>query len=153
VPAEKPVVAIAVTIDEPMVEHAGGAVAAPVFRRVTQASLKLRGLVPRGTERADMAELAKQPDPANFAMELIRAAQGKRPAVQETASLTGPVPAGKVRVPDMTGWPARAALRRSFELGLAPRVSGSGLIVSQVPQPGSVLQKGDPLLLVFEPAS
>ena len=63
------------------------------------------------------------------------------------------MPAGKVRVPDMTGWPARAALRRSFELGLAPRVSGSGLIVSQVPQPGSVLQKGDPLLLVFEPAS
>ena len=80
VPAEKPVVAIAVTIDEPMVEHAGGAVAAPVFRRVAQASLKLRGLVPRGTERADMAELAKQPDPANFAMELIRTAQGKRPA-------------------------------------------------------------------------
>lgn len=153
VPAEKPVVAIAVTIDEPMVEHAGGAVAAPVFRRVTQASLKLRGLVPRGTERADMAELAKQPDRANFAMELIRAAQGKRPAVQETANTTGPVPAGKVRVPDMTGWPARAALRRSFELGVSPRVSGSGLIVSQVPQPGSVMAKGEELLLVFEPAS
>jgi cell division protein FtsI (penicillin-binding protein 3) len=153
VPAEKPVVAIAVTIDEPMVEHAGGAVAAPVFRRVTQASLKLRGLVPRGTERADMAELAKQPDPANFAMELIRAAQGKRPAVQETASLTGPVPAGKVRVPDMTGWPARAAVRRSFELGVSPRVSGSGLIVSQTPQPGAVMAKGEELLLVFEPAS
>ena len=40
VPAEKPVVAIAVTIDEPMVEHAGGAVAAPIFRRVAQASLE-----------------------------------------------------------------------------------------------------------------
>ena len=36
-----------VTIDEPMVEHAGGAVAAPVFRRVAQAALELRGLVRR----------------------------------------------------------------------------------------------------------
>jgi hypothetical protein len=42
-----------------------------------------------------MAELAKAPDPANFAMELIRTAQGKRPAVQETATLTGPRPGGQ----------------------------------------------------------
>jgi cell division protein FtsI (penicillin-binding protein 3) len=153
VPAEKPVVAIVVTIDEPMVEHAGGAVAAPVFRRVAQASLKLRGLVPRGNVHADVSSLARSPDPANVAMELIRRAQGKGPTVQEGVAANGPVPAGRVRVPDMTGWPAREAMRRAFEMGVTPRLSGSGLLVSQTPAPGAVLDKGQELLLVFEPAS
>jgi cell division protein FtsI (penicillin-binding protein 3) len=153
VPAEKPVVAVAVTIDEPMVDHAGGTVAAPVFRRVAQASLKLRGLVPRGKVHADVTELARSPDPAQHAMELIRRAQGKAPAVQEGVAANGPVPAGRVRVPDLTGAPTREALRRSFELGVTPRLSGSGLLVSQTPPPGSVMEKGQDLLLVFEPAS
>ncbi|HSU37909.1 MAG TPA: penicillin-binding protein [Polyangiaceae bacterium] len=153
VPAEKPVIAIAVTIDEPMVEHAGGAVAAPVFRHVAQAALELRGLVPRGTDHADVAVLAHSPDPANAAMEAIRRSQGKRPAIQEGTVATGPVPAGKLRIPDMTGWPAREALKRSFELGVTPRLSGSGLLVSQTPAPGAVMDKGQELMLVFEPAS
>jgi cell division protein FtsI (penicillin-binding protein 3) len=152
-PAERPVVAIAVTIDEPMVDHAGGTVAAPVFRRVLQASLKLRGLVPRGTPRADVTELAQSPDPANLAMDVIRRAQGKEPQVQESVASDGPVPAGKIRVPDMTGFPTREAIRRSFELGVSPKLSGSGLLVSQSPSPGSVMEKGQELVLVFEPAS
>jgi cell division protein FtsI (penicillin-binding protein 3) len=153
VPAERPVVAVAVTIDEPMVDHAGGTVAAPVFRRVVQASLKLRGLVPRGTPRADVTELAQSPDPANLAMDMIRRAQGKEPQVQESVASDGPVPAGKIRVPDMTGFPTREAIRRSFELGVSPKLSGSGLLVSQSPSPGSVMEKGQELVLVFEPAS
>jgi PASTA domain-containing protein len=86
-------------------------------------------------------------------MEAIRRAQGKRPAIQEGVVVNGPVPAGKVRVPDMTGWPAREALKRSLELGVSPRFSGSGLLVSENPPPGSVMDKGQDLLLVFEPAS
>ena len=146
-------VAVAVTIDEPMVDHAGGTVAAPVFRRVVQASLKLRGLVPRGTPRADVTELSRSPDPANLAMDVIRRAQGKQPQVQETVADNGPVPAGMVRVPDMTGFPVREAVKRSFELGVSPKLSGSGLLVSQSPSPGSVMESGKELILVFEPAS
>jgi oligopeptide transport system permease protein len=37
--------------------------------------------------------------------------------------------------------------------GVNPRLSGSGLLVSQTPPPGSVVDKGQELLLVFEPAS
>jgi cell division protein FtsI (penicillin-binding protein 3) len=153
VPAEKPVVAIAVTLDEPMVDHAGGAVAAPIFRRVAQMSLKYRGLTPKGTDRADVAVLAKSPDPANATYALLREAAGKKPAVQETAPSTGPVPAGKVRVPDMTGFTARAALKATLDLGVTPKISGSGLLVSQTPGPGQLLEKGATLALVFEPAS
>src|SRR6185369_8044068 len=120
VPAEKPVVAIAVMVYEPMVDHAGGNVAAPIFRRVAQMALKYRGMTPKGTDRADVAVLAKSPDPANATYALLREAAGKKPAIQETVG-SGPVPAGKVRVPDMTGWPARAALKAALELGVSPK--------------------------------
>lgn len=152
VPAEKPVVAIAVTLDEPMVDHAGGAVAAPIFRRVAQMSLKYRGLTPKGSDRADVSVLAKSPDPANATYALLREAAGKKPAVQEVSG-SGPVPPGKVRVPDMTGFTARAALKATLELGVMPKISGTGLLVTQSPGPGQVLDKGGTLSLVFEPAS
>ncbi|MCE7893130.1 MAG: peptidoglycan glycosyltransferase, partial [Sorangiineae bacterium PRO1] len=127
VPAKKPVVAIAVLVDEPMVEHAGGAVAAPIFRRVAQAALKYKGLTAQAKERVDVATLGVKPDRANVAYDLLREAQGKKPSVQEGVVAGGPVPAGKVRVPDMTGWPARAAVRQALELGIEPRISGTGL--------------------------
>jgi cell division protein FtsI (penicillin-binding protein 3) len=146
------VVAIAVTVDEPMVDHAGGNVAAPIFRRVAQMSLKYKGLTPKGTERADVAVLAKSPDPASATYALLREAAGKKPPIQEVAG-SGPAPAGKVRVPDMTGWPARAALKAALDLGVQPKVSGTGLLVTQTPGPGQVMEKGATLALVFEPAS
>jgi cell division protein FtsI (penicillin-binding protein 3) len=152
VPAKKPVVAIAVMVDEPMVEHAGGAVAAPIFRRVAQAALEYVGLTPKGSQPVDIAELARKPDPAAAAYAMMREADGKKPPVQEVVK-TGPVASGKVRVPDMTGWPLREAVRRALELGVAPRVQGSGLLARQTPAPGDVVDKGGELLLVFEPAS
>jgi len=153
VPADKPVIAIAVTIDEPMVDHAGGSVAAPLFRRVAQMGLKYRGLVPKNKERVDVAELGRSPDPANLTYEVLRQAAGKQPPVQEAVPALAAIPAGKVRLPDMTGWPARRALQQAIELGLRPRLEGSGLLVTQTPAPGSVVDPGQALVLVFEPAS
>jgi cell division protein FtsI (penicillin-binding protein 3) len=152
VPAKNPVVAIAVMVDSPRVEHAGGAVAAPIFRRVAKMALEYKGLTPRGTDHADLAVLARAPDPASAAYELLRQAQGKKPAVQEVA-VSGPVGAGQVRVPDFTGWPMREAVKKTIELELVPRVEGSGLLAREVPPPGGVLAKGQKLTLVFEPAS
>ena len=152
VPADKPVIAVAVTLDEPMVEHAGGAVAAPIFRRVAQMALEARGLIPKTAEHADFAVLSKSPDPANVAYAALREAQGKKPPVQESVG-TGPAPAGKFRMPDMTGWPAREAIKKAFELGMVPKLEGSGLLVTQTPPPGSVLERGANVTFVFEPAS
>jgi len=152
VPAEHPVVAIAVTLDEPMLEHAGGVVAAPIFRRVAQMSLKLAGLTPRTTDKTDVAVLARTPDPANIAYEALREAQGKKPPIQEVLP-TGVVPAGKVRIPNLTGVPARQAFKQMISLGLTPRLKGSGLIVNQQPPPGSVVDNASEVLLVLEPAS
>lgn len=152
VPAEKPVVAIAVTIDEPMVEHAGGAVAAPIFRHVAQMALKLAGLTPKTPDHTDVNVLARSPDPANIAYEALREAQGKKPAVQEVIA-SGAVPAGKIRIPNLTGVPARQGLKQMIELGLTPHLKGTGLIVTQQPPPGSVVDSKSEVLLVLEPAS
>jgi cell division protein FtsI (penicillin-binding protein 3) len=152
VPAHDPVVAISVMVDEPMVDHAGGSVAAPIFRRVAEMALKYEGLTPKGTKRADVAELARQPDPANTTYELIRQAQGRKPAVQEVVSGGKPGP-GQVRLPDMTGWPLRQVVQKAQELGLVPRVQGTGLLARQQPAPGDVVGQGTQVTLIFEPAT
>jgi cell division protein FtsI (penicillin-binding protein 3) len=46
VPAERPRLVIAVMIDEPIIEHYGGLVAGPVFRRVGEAALRHLGVPP-----------------------------------------------------------------------------------------------------------
>lgn len=152
VPARDPTVAIAVVLDEPMVEHAGGAVAAPVFRNVASMVLKYRGLAPAGTRAEDPAELARRADPANAAMAAFQRARGQAPAVQEVVATTQ-VAAGKVRVPDMTGWPLRLVLQKAIELGVKPRIEGTGLLSRQLPLPGQVVEPGAEVVLVFEPAT
>jgi cell division protein FtsI (penicillin-binding protein 3) len=115
-------------------------------------ALKYRGLTPKGTERVDLSQLASEPDPAHVTYQLLRQARGEQARVQEVEQ-AGPVRSGQVRLPDMTGWPLRQALRRSIELGAVPEIRGTGLLASQSPPPGAVLTKGGALLLEFEPAS
>jgi cell division protein FtsI (penicillin-binding protein 3) len=152
VPARQPVLAIAVTLDEPALDHQGGSVAAPVFRRVAEAALNYMGVTPKNSESADVRQLVGASDPARAAYEVIRRAQGKRPPVQELSERS-PLERGLVRVPDLTGFPVREALRKGAELGLEPRVIGTGLLAHQEPQPGAVLKKGEALVMVFEPAT
>lgn len=152
VPAKNPTVAIAVTVDEPMVTHAGGEVAAPIFRRVAEMALKSKGLTPSGTQRVDVRELATTADPAHATYALLRQASGRSPAIQETR-VDAPIKQGEVRVPDMTGWPIRQAVGHARELGLTPRVLGSGLVARQSPPPGQPAPKGSLVTLEFEPAS
>lgn len=152
VPARNPVVAIVVTVDEPMVDHAGGAVAAPIFRRVAEVALQHAGVTPKGTRRADLKELATMADPAQAALASMRQASGQEPPIQEVVKAASPA-AGQVLVPDMTGWPVRRAVKATIELGATPQVQGTGRVTRQEPAPGTALDKGAPLLLVFEPAT
>ena len=146
VPARNPKVVVSVVVDEPMVDHAGGTVAAPVFRRVAEIALKYYGKTPRNTAPADLAELARSADRANATMKFIRGAESSVQKVVEG----GKVGEGQVRIPDMTGWPMREVVRRSHELGVVPTVSGTGLLSKQSPGPGVIVEKGRSLVLVFE---
>ncbi len=152
VPANNPAVLVAVVVDEPMVDHAGGVVAAPVFRRVAQMVLEHKGMTPPSSKRVSVADLANRPDPANVAYEAIREAQGEHQRVQEAVPPTRLAP-GMIRVPDMIGWPMREVLHQVSQLGLSPQVSGSGLLSKQEPAPGQAVEKGAALSLQFEPPS
>jgi cell division protein FtsI (penicillin-binding protein 3) len=153
VPARQPVLAMAVTIDEPMVEHMGGTVAAPVFRRIAEAALNYLGVTPEGTRVADLQKFVGAADPARAATEAMRRAGGQEPPVQEVRDDKQPLGPGLVRVPDLTGFPVREAVQKGIELGVKPRVVGTGLLARQEPGPGAVLEKGETLVLVFEPAT
>ena len=62
--------------------------------------------------------------------------------------LLSDVPAGTV--PDVRGMSAREAMRTLATLGLSPRVSGDGFVVSQDPAPGSPLVQDSECLLILD---
>lgn len=158
VPAERPRLAIAVVLDEPMGGmYGGGSVAAPVFRRVGEMALRYLGVTPRGSTPMKLSEIAEQAggDLAESTYQVLGQGRAGAPAPPPSAAVTpsAPLKGGEVRVPDLTGLPAREAVRSIVALGLAASLEGTGRIARQEPPPGSVLSKGDTIKLVFEPPS
>ncbi len=155
VPAEKPRVAIAVVLDEPMGGmYAGGSVAAPVFRRVGEMALRYLGVMPRGNlpvKLSEVSERAKDGDPATNTYQVLGEIKAAQAPVQAVVTPSAPLKAGEVRMPDMAGFPAREAIKTTVGLGLAPTVEGTGRLSRQEPPAGSVLPKGASVKLVFEP--
>ena len=157
VPAEKPRLAIVVQIDEPMAgTYAGGSVAAPVFRRVAESSLRYLGITPESVDHpklTDMAKLAKGMDPAGEAYKAVSLAKGEPTddAEPEKSAPHRKPKANEVEVPDLSGYPARAAIHLSSDSGLVPKISGTGNVSRQEPVAGSIVPRGATLKLVFEP--
>jgi len=134
------------------VEHAGGSVAAPVFRRVAEMVLRYRGVTPRGSEKVDLDELSERADPARATHAIIAQFRGEAPMVQELVE-SKVVKKDHVRLPNLTGAPMRSVLRQLTETGVSVELVGTGLLASQSPPPGSVVAKGSSVKLVFRPAS
>lgn len=147
VPAERPRLVIAVVVDEPVIAHYGGEVAAPVFRRVGEAALRHLG-VPAGDGGEALAAEARAQRERRAARERAEAEaapERPQPVVTRTPAR------GETTVPDLYGRPARAVLARLGEASLVPRVSGTGVVVSMVPPPGEVVPRGTEVRVVLEP--
>lgn len=136
VPSRKPALTIIVVIDSPhgKTKAYGGAVAAPVFKRIAEASLRHMGIGPTINApspvivaRADSAVEAVRPHPVGVAA--IRARDLE--------------PASSGLMPDLRGLSGREAIRSITGLGLLPRLSGTGFVIEQSPRPGSVLSGGE----------
>jgi len=146
-PAERPRVAVTVVIDEPQVpDHSGNAVAAPLFRAVTEQTLRYLGALP-GTRSA----LALPSAP--------RAPHSPRPtpATTPATAAAGATGAGQgggtgVAVPSLLGLTGRQALRQLQPLGITLELQGSGAIVRQEPEPGADLAPGATIRAWLEPA-
>ncbi|WP_437337007.1 penicillin-binding protein [Sorangium sp. So ce394] len=155
VPAERPRLAIAVVLDEPLGgTYGGGSVAAPVFRRIGEMALRYLGVTPRGSVPMKLSEVAEQSGEdiaANTYQVLNEARAAAAPIATEVVTPSAPLKTGELRVPDLTGLPQREAVRSAAALGLDPSVEGTGKLTRQEPPAGTVLPKGSPLKLIFEP--
>ena len=157
VPADKPRIAIVVVLDEPMLTHAGGAVAAPAFRRVAEFALRYLGVKPEGTAEATLSTVAAagpigSGKPASTGVPWKTSAPPMAPA--PIADASAPVgPGGASIVPAVVGLPAREALRTVTNHGLAPEMHGFGVVARQEPSAGQVVPRGTTMTLTFEPPS
>ena len=128
VPADRPRLAILVVIDEPRGEHYGGAVAAPAFREIAEGTLRYMGVQPSLPSRSIQVD---RPLLATFS-------QPRTPS--------GPMSG----VPDLRGLDARAAIARAVSSGLTVRTVGSGVVISQEPEPGGALPAHRSVVLRLE---
>lgn len=152
VPADKPRIAIVVVLDEPMITHAGGAVAAPAFRRVAEFALRYLGVTPKGTPEATFSTVGKDATPAGSASATPwRTLAAPAPVTPAGAAI--PNTGTTSVVPTLVGLTTREALRTAMSAGLVPQFSGAGVVARQDPPPGTSLPKGASVRLTAEPPS
>jgi stage V sporulation protein D (sporulation-specific penicillin-binding protein) len=139
VPSRDPAVTIVVVIDSPNVNGtSGGVVAAPVFQRIAESTLRYLGVGP--TINPEPPVLVERRDATNVR---TRSAGRDNPVV---SLVSGGSPG---TVPDLQGLSAREAVRQLVRLGLTAQITGDGFVVSQDPPAGSVLEPGAVCRLVL----
>ena len=133
-PSRNPEIAIIVVIDSPHGANGyhGGLVAAPIFRRIGEATLQHLGIAPT-INRAPPVMVVRRDEstrvPASGAesrQRVVRLVADGRPGT----------------IPDLRGMSAREAVGGLARLGLSARIVGDGFVVSQDPAPGEPLEPG-----------
>jgi cell division protein FtsI (penicillin-binding protein 3) len=125
-PADDPRLVIVVMIDEPQTHHYGGLIAAPVFRRIAEASLDYIH-VHREPELSPLS-----PDEQNDLQDPLAPHSAPLPVMATVASL-GRF-AGKM--PDLRGLSLRSAMRAMDGCECAVDIDGNGYVIGQAPDPG-----------------
>jgi cell division protein FtsI (penicillin-binding protein 3) len=135
VPSRQPALSIIVVIDSPHAgPYAGGAVAAPIFKRIAEASLRHLGVAPTINALPPVFVARHEAPSASVVPRPVH-----DPGVVEAMA---PPPQPGV-MPDLRGQSAREALRVLTSIGATARMVGSGFVVDQSPEPGAPLQGGE----------
>jgi cell division protein FtsI (penicillin-binding protein 3) len=148
VPADKPRLVITVFIDEPVISHYGGSVAAPTLRRIADESLRYLGVPPRVLADASSRLAQSGPKP--------RAPGREEPASHAGGGGDAGVPAAEpgpnqVVVPDLAGLTMKAAMDRLAQAGLRPLFLGTGVAAEQIPPAGDPVDAGGFVQVNFQP--
>jgi cell division protein FtsI (penicillin-binding protein 3) len=141
-PAEAPRLVVLVALDEPRGEVYGGILAAPVFSRIVEQTLRYLRVAPtQPLEDASRTARPSSPPPREVAPALL--------------SEMPPVPtqngAPQSRMPDFKGLTARDVLALMARSGLNLRIEGYGRVVRQQPAAGQALDATTPLTLYLQP--
>jgi cell division protein FtsI (penicillin-binding protein 3) len=143
IPADNPVLAIAVVVDEPKGAIYGGVVAAPIFRAIAAQSMRVLGYYPKEPPK-------DKNEPVLAGILATPAAAATGPEVQFTPPKLE-IPQGPLTVmPDVRGYTIRQVLTLLNRSGLHCRFEGSGMAVSQEPAPGTVITPGATCLIQFK---
>lgn len=151
-PAEKPVLAIVVIVDEPKGAIYGGVVAAPIFREIAAQSLRFLGYYPQ----------PQSPSPTNTIQ--VKQSQPAKTIALESAPKPMPAPANQAAVvpvgngsaslhqmPDLKGKTIREVIAILHNSGIRCQVEGRGLAFYQKPEPGAPLPANNQCLVKFKP--
>lgn len=138
-PSRNPAVTVLVVIDSPHGKgYYGGSVAAPIFKRVTEAALRHLGVPPNvNTGGRVLVARAESSAADEVTATLTGATRVPRPSLIAAAGV----------MPDLRGVSARAAVRTLAELGVVARLVGDGLVTDQQILPGAPLERGVSCLL------
>ena len=141
VPSRDPSFSIIVVIDSPHANgNSGGAVSAPVFKRMAEATLRYLRVPPTVDAELPLRVVhSNRPGPPPMST-----TSSQRPVV----SLVSVPPVGTM--PDVRGMSAREAVRQLALRGLSARLLGDGVVVSQNPPPGTVIDVGEVCRLTLD---
>jgi cell division protein FtsI (penicillin-binding protein 3) len=143
VPSRNPALTIIVMVDTPRVgSDTGGFVAAPIFQRIAEASLRYLGVAPNIDAPPPIVVARRDESPVVATL----AANAHHEPTIVTLPGGGEAPV----LPDLRGLSARDALRTLAKLGLTARLEGRGVVTGQTPLPGTLLERGGTCTLVLE---
>ncbi len=146
VPSRAPALAIIVVVDSPRRgSYYGGVVAAPIFKRIAEASLRQLGIAPTiGAPPTVLVERRrKQPEtPVGGALNVAAASEtpvgpASMPSILSIDALSDPQ-----ALPDFRGLSARDVVRTLTRIGMTAKLRGEGFVVDQHPAPGSPIEPG-----------
>ncbi len=141
VPANDPRFVIYIAVDNPRVKYYGSQVAAPVFSRLGAFAVRRWGLAPVLLSEGDI--IRRKPEIVGSEDLMRRALE----SVHESKRMEA-----EGKVPDLRGLTYREVVRRLRGTEIKFRLRGSGVVVSSVPAPGSILSSGQSIQILLKPA-
>jgi cell division protein FtsI (penicillin-binding protein 3) len=136
-PVSHPALLILASLDSPRgPKNQGGDVAAPLFARIAESTLRQLVVPPDDPGRVLRAV-------AEPALGVVRAAWRPAPATTPAPD----VAVGPGIMPDLRGQPAREAAITAARRGLIVELVGSGRVVAQSLAPGTEIEAGNPCVL------
>jgi cell division protein FtsI (penicillin-binding protein 3) len=165
-PINNPAITILVTLDSPVGPHEGGAVSAPVFKRVAEQVLAYLN-VPQDEPVAPMMQRASyhaSPNPPESEdvsdfdpgqvispdQPVVDAPPARGPAAVDAPAPTVALAEGDgVAVPVLDGKTVREAVEALQKVGLSPALIGNGLAVEEEPEAGTTVRRGSRITVRF----
>jgi cell division protein FtsI (penicillin-binding protein 3) len=154
-PLPHPRITVLVQIDEPDGVHFGGEVCAPFFQSIVQeALLQLRvapdpSLLPSKPALHLAANSPTATKPVTVPVQPTIAKKADRPLEIQKDVIRVQTGEETVLLPDFRGMAKRSVLDQCLELGILLQASGSGMAVSQSPEPGTRIPLGAKCSVTF----